>query len=137
MKIIVLSLIYISIFVPVFGQSIEFFDIDASAFPIMKAKFLALDTNGEQLKDVTINDFSIKEEGNVRKIISVTCNKIVELEPVSTVLVMDASGSMARKNLDLAKAAASAWINGMPEGESECAITAFDFQNYLIQDLQV
>ena len=134
MRIIVLSLIYISIFVPVFGQSIEFFDIDASAFPIMKAKFLALDTNGEQLKDVTINDFSVKEEGNVRKIISVTCNKIVEFEPVSTVLVMDASGSMARKNLDLAKTAASAWINGMPEGESECAITAFDLQNYLIQD---
>jgi uncharacterized protein YegL len=134
MKIIVLSLIYISIFVPVFGQSIEFFDIDASAFPIMRAKFLAIDENGEQVNNVKIQDLSVKEEGNVRRIISVTCNNTVELEPVSTVLVMDASGSMARRNLDLAKTAAAAWINGMPDGESECAITAFNLDNYMIQD---
>ncbi|MBX3042259.1 MAG: choice-of-anchor D domain-containing protein [Candidatus Kapabacteria bacterium] len=127
-------LIYLSIFVPLSAQTFDIFDIDASEFPIMKAKFLAFDEHGNQITNVTTDDISIIEEGNVRRIISLTCNSNITLEPVSTVLVMDASGSMARRNLFLAQSAARAWINAMPDGDSECAITAFDLENYLIQD---
>ncbi len=133
-KNIILSLIIIFVSVSAFSQTFEIFDIDTTSFPIMKAKFFAFDSKGEQITALKISDFNIREEGNDRKIISVTCESNVSLDPVSTVLIMDASGSMRRRNILLAKSAARAWINAMPEGESETAITAFDEVNYMIQD---
>lgn len=44
----------------------------------------------------------------------------------------DGSGNVP--NINLAKEAARAWVNGLPSGKSECAITSFDDKNYLIQD---
>ncbi len=43
-------------------------------------------------------------------------------------------GSDSTSNMDLAKSAARAWVNGLPLGVSECAITSFDGLNYLNQD---
>jgi uncharacterized protein YegL len=135
MKYIILSLVILTISSRLFAQTLDIFDIDASGFPIMKAKFLAFDAKGEQLINLNPSDFSINEEGNIRKIISVKCQTKIMMLPVSTVLVMDASGSMRGRNLELAKSAARSWINAMPaDGQSECAISAFDNINYLIQD---
>ncbi len=134
MKYIILILLSVALVTDASSQKIEIFDIDDSQFPIMKAKFFAFDSTGAQVTDLSPEDFNIREDGQDRNIISVHCDTKVVLEPVSTVLVMDASGSMRRRNILLAQAAAAAWISAMPEGESECAITAFDNINYLIQD---
>lgn len=134
MKYIILSITLVLMSVTAQSQTLDFFDIDASKFPIIKAKFFAFDANGDQVINILPTDFNVREEGQNRRVLSVSCKTFVEVEPVSTVLVMDASGSMRRRNIELAKSAARAWINAMPDGESECAITAFDNVNYLIQD---
>jgi WD40 repeat protein len=43
-------------------------------------------------------------------------------------------GEASTTNIDLAKAAARAWVNALPLGKSECAISSFDHVNYLNQD---
>ncbi|MDT3739444.1 MAG: choice-of-anchor D domain-containing protein [Candidatus Kapabacteria bacterium] len=134
MRYIILSFILLMSSAGVNSQTLDVFDIDASEFPIMKAKFFAFDSVGKQITDVSVQDFNIQEESYTRKILSVKCFTKTTLNPVSTILVMDASGSMRGRNLLYAKAAARAWIIAMPDGESESAITAFDDVNYLIQD---
>ena len=47
---------------------------------------------------------------------------------------MDASGSMFGEGLDIAKAAAKAWIDILPLGVSECAITSFNGSSYINQN---
>lgn len=134
MKSILLSIIILLIANDTYSQRFDMFDIDNSQFPKMHAKFLAFNALDSQLTNLSPSDFSIREEGNDRNIISVTCNSRIVLEPVSTVLVMDASGSMLGRYLELAKSAARAWIQALPKGQSECAIVAFNSTNHLIQD---
>ncbi len=115
-----------------FGQSFSVFDVDASNFPIVKAKFWAFDSNGDQITNFSTSDFEVTEDGVQRDVLSVYCPPY-EPKALSSVLVMDASGSMGGGNLGLAKEAARAWIEGLL-GESECAITAFNTSNYFVQD---
>ena len=117
MRYIILSLILLMSSASVNSQTLDVFDIDASEFPIMKAKFFAFDSVGKQITDVSVQDFNIQEESFTRKILSVKCFTKTTLNPVSTILVMDASGSMRGRNLLYAKAAARAWIIAMPDGE--------------------
>lgn len=116
------------------SQSFTVFDVDTSNFPIMKAKFFAFDADGEQLTNLSPADFEVTENEQMRNVISVSCPAPQPPEALSSVLVMDASGSMEGGNLDLAKEAAKAWIEGLPLGKSECAITAFANTNYMVQD---
>jgi sulfatase modifying factor 1 len=122
----------------IYSQSIDLFDIDASNFPVMKAKFYAFDATGNQVRP-SASELSLKENGTERTIINVSCPPSVPPKALSSVLVIDVSGSMSGgatgiPNIDLAKAAAIAWVNGLPLGKSECAITSFDHSNYLNQD---
>ncbi len=119
-----------------FAQSLTLFDIDTTNFPTMRAKFYAIDKDGNQLRP-SINELTLTEDGEERTITNVSCPEPVPAIDISSVLIMDASGSMAEGNpirLDLAKTAATAWINGLPTTKSECAITSFDGGNYFIQD---
>ncbi len=116
------------------AQSLTLFDIDTTNFPTMRAKFYAFDKNGNQITNFNPLDFEVKENGEQRNVTFVSCPASKPPLPISSVLVMDASGSMKGNNLDLAKQAANAWIERMQLGISECAITAFNEKNYLIQD---
>jgi WD40 repeat protein len=121
-----------------FSQSISLFDIDASNFPTIRGKFYAFDGAGKQQRP-NISEFNIKENGSVRTITNVSCPPSQPPKAISSVLVFDVSGSMSRlngntTNMDLAKAAARLWVNNIPLGTSECAITSFDDLNYLNQD---
>ncbi len=121
------------------AQSLNLFGIDASNFPTIKGKFYALDAAGKQQRPGS-NELSINENGVSRTITSVLCPVENETKAISSVLVIDVSPSMSRKqiggisNLDLAKSAAKVWIKEMPLGKSECAITSFDSRNYLVKD---
>ena len=121
-----------------YSQSIDLFDIDATNFPVMRAKFYALDATGNQVRP-SGSELSLKENGTARTIINISCPPPVPPKALSSVLVIDVSGSMSSgstgiPNIDLAKTAARAWVNGLPLGKSECAITSFDDNNYLNQD---
>ncbi|MBN8574767.1 MAG: choice-of-anchor D domain-containing protein [Candidatus Kapabacteria bacterium] len=55
-----------------YSQSIELFDIDASGFPLMKAKFLAFDAQRKQ-QSPNIGDMTLKENGELCTITNITC----------------------------------------------------------------
>lgn len=116
-----------------YSQGISLFNIDASNFPTMKAKFYAYDKDGKPLRP-SMNEVKLKEDGQIKSISKFDCPPVGKPRPISPVLVMDVSGSMGGGNLELAKRAANAWVEGLPIAESECALTTFDHSNYLIQD---
>lgn len=138
MKNVIAFLFCIMSFQIVNAQSISLFGIDASNFPIMTGKFYAFDVD-RQLQRPNIGEVTIFENSVVRTITNVTCPPSQPTKALSSVLVIDVSSSMSwgldiTTNMDLAKAAARAWVNGLPLGISECAITSFDGSNYLNQD---
>ncbi|MFN8358883.1 MAG: choice-of-anchor D domain-containing protein [Candidatus Kapaibacterium sp.] len=120
------------------GQSLSLFAIDTTAYPTIKAKFYAFDGAGKQVRP-NVGDMMLTENGQQRTITSVSCPAPVTPKAISSVLVMDVSGSMEEgsggvPNIDLAKKAAQEWVNGLPLGASEAALTSFDGSNYLNQD---
>ncbi|MFN8358732.1 MAG: choice-of-anchor D domain-containing protein [Candidatus Kapaibacterium sp.] len=121
-----------------FSQSLSLFDIDESNYPLIKAKLLTSDTKGKQLRP-ELSDLTLIENGVKRKIVNISCPKSVPLSALSSVLVMDVSGSMQVgqpkiTNMDLAKRAASTWVNSIPLGACESAVASFDNVNYMNQD---
>jgi WD40 repeat protein len=120
------------------AQSLSVFDVDTSQFPIMKARFYALDANGQPVQPVP-SEFTVIEEGQIRTVLSVTCPTDVEDRRLATVLVLDVSSSMASSlagtpRMDIIKAGASSWVRSMGLGKNECAIVSFDDAAYLHQD---
>ena len=116
------------------AQSFTVFDIDTVSFPVMKAKFYAFDGDYKQILDLSPDDFEIYEDGVEREVLSISCPEPAPPTALSSVLVMDISGSMMGTMLDKAKVAARSWVNGLPLGKSECAITSFDTKNNMLQD---
>lgn len=115
------------------SQSFYVSEIDYSNFPEIKAKFYAFDSDGKLIPNP---DITVKENGWKRNILEIKCPQ--EKPPVlySSVLTIDVSGSMAwdyPARINIAKAAARAWINSLTP-KSECAITSFNDFCYLNQD---
>jgi WD40 repeat protein len=120
------------------GQSISLFDIDTSAFPMMKAKFYAFDASGNQVSPTT-KDLVLKENGIVRNVTNISCPPPSPRRVLSSVLVIDISGSMGREfnsetNMSLARTAAVTWVNELLLEKGQCAVTSFNDANYLNQD---
>jgi uncharacterized protein YegL len=114
------------------GQKLLFYDLDISSFPIVKAKFYAYNDNWELLRP-SISDLAIYENGNFRTITNLNCPPAMEPQNLSSVLVIDVSGSMSQGRMEIAKSAAGVWTNSLPN-LSECAIVAFSGINFLVQD---
>jgi WD40 repeat protein len=120
------------------SQSLSFFDLDTSSYPLMKGKFFAFDPSGTQVS-LAASDLTLTDDGANRPILALSCPSIPTPRALSSVLVVDVSGSMSvglgsAPNIVLAQSAARAWINALPLGESECALTSFDHLNYLNHD---
>ncbi|MDQ1265835.1 MAG: hypothetical protein QG635_987, partial [Bacteroidota bacterium] len=116
------------------SQSLNVFGIDTSSFPVMKAKFYAIDSNNKQIRNLSVTDFAITENGANRKVLSVSCPPESPPSRLSSVLVLDVSGSMSGLPLDIEKKVANTWVNNLPLGQSECCITSFNGSNYFNQD---
>jgi len=118
-----------------FSQSLSVFDLDGSSFPFLKAKFYCFDDKYNLITNLSTSDFSITENGQSRTVKLISCPSPLPPEPLSSVLVMDQSGSMAQGDkLKVMHEAALAWISALFITKSECAITSFDDDNYIIQD---
>jgi WD40 repeat protein/outer membrane protein OmpA-like peptidoglycan-associated protein len=121
------------------AQSLTMYDVNASAFPLVRAKFFALDADGKPIPDLSVRDFAIRENGTPRSVTTATCPPQGVTKSLSVVLTIDVSGSMSEgangiSNLTLAQTAARAWVQAMPENNVECALTSYDHNNYLNQD---
>src|SRR4051812_8063908 len=106
------------------AQNLSVFGLDASNFPILKAKFYAFDAQGNQ-QNPSASEIGVSENGIARNVTSINCPPADMPQQLSSVLVMDVSGSMGSgsgsvPNIDIAKAAATYWISNVPLGESEC-----------------
>ncbi|MFH1052173.1 MAG: choice-of-anchor D domain-containing protein [bacterium] len=116
------------------SQSLSVFDLDTSNFPIIRAKFYAFNVDGKQITNLNPTDFTVTENGTIREVLNVFCPPDKIPEAISSVITLDKSGSMNGGNLVIAKAAATVWVECLPLGQSDCAITSFDGQNYFNQD---
>ena len=116
------------------AQGLTVFGIDTTSFPTIKAKFYAFDAAGNQITNLSPTDFRITENGQPRTVTNVSCPIPKPPVAISSVLIMDISGSMCGEGLDIAKAAANAWIDMLPLGKSECALTSFGDECYLNQE---
>ncbi len=118
-----------------YSQTLKFFDVDKSQFPILKGKFYAFDAAQISQKPVH-QDLTIRENGVSMPILSVVCPPDPDVQALSSVIMVDISGSMSTvystfTGLELAKTAATAWVNGLPKGLSEAAIGSFNDLNYI------
>ncbi|MEI6089826.1 MAG: FISUMP domain-containing protein [bacterium] len=133
MKKSILCFIILLIGSTAYSQNLSIFNIDASAFPNVKANFYAFDAGwNQQFPDKSA--LEIKENGLTRDIVNVICPTPKTPTVLSSVLVMDISNSINGIHLDIAKAAAKVWVNALTTDNSECALITFNHFNYFNQD---
>ncbi len=131
---------YILASLSVSAQTLSVFDVDASAFPTMKARFFAFGADGKPIQNViSPQDIVLTENGASRTITGVTCPPPMGLQPISAVLTLDISGSMAGgrgkySNLQLAQQASSAFVRALALPPSEAAVSSFNHESYINQD---
>ncbi len=138
--------LYLTLFILLFqgmanyAQDLLLFDIDNSNYPNIRAKFFLLDENHQPVDNFSPADFRIFEDSEQMNVVTVQCEGFSEPEQVSAVLSIDQSGSMnegateERRNMLFAQDAAVEFVRYMPENGTECAVTTFDVNNYLIHD---
>ena len=121
------------------AQVISLFQIDPSAWPTIRGSVLAVDADGNPVI-LDRRNLRLTENGTEREITLLDCPEPDPVQPISSVLAIDISSSMREsgdRNLTIARTAAHAWIDGMPLGLSECAITSFTTQSFLNQDFTI
>ncbi len=121
---------------PLAAQSLSFFNLDATNFPRMRANVYAFDAQGRQINSRL--NFNIAEDGVQRAVANYDC-PMQQAKPVSAVLTIDISGSMGvsfngTTRLEIAKSAASAFVDALATDGSECGIVAFETNSYPFQD---
>lgn len=124
------------------AQQLVVSSLDASNFPTISAKVYLLDSTGKPLRNMNERTIRVRENGVERRVTAVDCPSPTPIDALSSVLTIDVSGSMANTpdgragtpNMDLAKSAARAWVEGLPAGASECALTTFDEYGQIIRD---
>ncbi|MBK9248098.1 MAG: VWA domain-containing protein [Ignavibacteria bacterium] len=116
------------------AQTLSVFGAKVTNFPKVTAAFYARDAQGKRLNSLSNTDFSVIENSAQRNVLSVTCPPDSPPVMISSVLVVDVSGSMGGQNIVIGRAAAHSWINNLPADGSECAVTSFDGFSYINQD---
>jgi outer membrane protein OmpA-like peptidoglycan-associated protein len=109
-----------------YSQGISLFNIDASNFPTIKAKFYAYDKDGKPLRP-SMNEVKLKEDGENRSILRINCPSSGP-QPVSVGIMVDTYGF-----LDLARSGAKRLIEYMNMPKDELAITYMDHAALLHQ----
>lgn len=124
------------------AQSFSVYAIDPSAFPVVRANFVALDLTGQPFQNITPADFQVVDNGVVvDPTVSVRCTTLTGDPEFSAVLVLDRSGSMndtvdpqmRETRWDWVKHAAKTFINTVNfVGRTAIAVVAFDADAELI-----
>ncbi len=115
------------------GQVLTILEIDTSKFPVMRARFLAHDSLAIPIYPLMPSDFIIEENNETCKVLSLNC-PAPKTQPLSAVLSIDVSASMAADRIEMARMAANTFVNLLPTEHSQCAITSFNHTNTLNQD---
>ena len=100
----------------------------------MQAKFFLYDSSRKQINNVNISEIKVSENGIDRTVATVSCSPGKPSQRLSSVIVADVSGSMMGTPLDITRMVGKTWVNALPLGQSECALSSFDNYNYFNQD---
>ncbi|ROL61443.1 VWA domain-containing protein, partial [Bacteroidetes/Chlorobi group bacterium ChocPot_Mid] len=133
-KVITICVLFLLYFNGLFSQNLTIINLSTIEYPKIKASFYAFDVDGRLIKDLKKDDFSVNEEGISREVTFLSCPDFEQPEALSCVLVIDNSSSMRGYRLQLAKNAARAWVNALPPGKSEVAITNFNDNSSILTD---
>ena len=88
---------------PAAAQRFDLFDVDITAFPIVTARFIALDANGKLVAGFTAQQFAITENGApVAAVFDPACPAQVPPQRTAIRILADRSGSMGNGKLTLA-----------------------------------
>ncbi|MFI5263230.1 MAG: SBBP repeat-containing protein [Candidatus Kapaibacterium sp.] len=120
------------------AQSLSVFNIDATNFPTMKAKFYAFDANGQQVSPST-SEISVSEDGIPRTVTNITCPPKQAVPRISLAMSLDVSSSMQSSDfgdipVELGKATMSKLIPLIADGGSEFALQTCNDHAIIIQD---
>jgi WD40 repeat protein/outer membrane protein OmpA-like peptidoglycan-associated protein/Mg-chelatase subunit ChlD len=116
------------------GQYFNVYDINVQDYPVVRAKFVNIDSMGNFITPNDNHKFQIHEKNENAEIVDVEWPKKVKPKKLSVILAFDVSSSMDKERLSIAKSAARQFIDLFPLDVSECAISSFDHLNYLNQD---
>lgn len=116
------------------AQYLSVTGIDTSLYPEMSAKFYMTRADGKKETNISIADMLLTENDRECRIIDIEMPADTARELISAVLTIDVSGSMSGPPLNMARQAAYAWINALPDNGSECALTTFTQKNLILQD---
>jgi hypothetical protein len=120
-------IIFIS-YITLHAQSLSVFDIDQSEFPKVRAKIYAFDKDGKQITKLSPSDFQVKENGESRKVLSVSCPEPKQPNPISIAMSFDVSGTMIYSDssavlpINLSKATAKHFAELLSIPPSEIAL---------------
>jgi VWFA-related protein len=118
------------------GQHIRVTQVDNSQFPRVTVYVSVTNAAGDPV-GVDPNTIKIKENGQLMQPIDVRGGNLVggEAIPVTTMLVIDISGSMDKNDkLEAAKEAAKTYVSGMRQGDQAGLIT-YDTHVYDVQSI--
>ena len=92
-----------------YSQSVKIYNVSSSGFPVMKAKFSAIDDKGNTLRNLSPSDITLKENGVIKQVTNITCPPVVPVQAVS--LASRASRSVQTAIIPVLKLTArgSAW----------------------------
>jgi len=134
-------LLFILLPMLVSAQYFDVFDIDDSQYPIMKAKFISFDSNNKQSFNHNKNEYEITENGIIREILSISCSRELDLNPVSVSISFDISGSMALSSsipqiepIEIAKHSAKELVNLIEMPPSNISIQTTNSIATIIKD---
>lgn len=110
------------------AQYFRLSDVDASNYPLVSARYMAVDAVGDPMLSLPPNNFQILENGRpVKQVITSTCPPINEDSLANVLLVGDRSGSMAGGKFSRMKKGLSSFINDYPFAlGGSVGITAFN-----------
>ncbi len=111
-------------------SAVSLYEIDPSAFPIIRAKFNALGPDGIQITGLSSSDINLTESGISRSVSGVSVAKRSTGASLSVGVMVD-----ARRHADLAAAAVQGAIGSLGMPRNEIGITSHDDTPYIVHDL--
>ena len=116
------------------AQTLEIKDVIPDDYPEIRAKFFLYDSDGEIVRDINPDDIIITDNNIQRATDFTFCSPLTKF---SSILTIDISYSMTQtldsfdihgqQRIDLAREGAKLWVDSLPEGRAECAITTFNY----------
>lgn len=128
MKQLLILFTFLLCFQHIKAQSLSFFDIDASKFPTLSAKFFAFDKDVQQQQPKQ-NEITVSENGLQRKIVGIDCPS-AKAKSLSVCIISD-----SYKNIDLVRNGTKKLINFLIPGSDEIGIITTNHNVQIHQDL--